>query len=91
MLRTASALVIVDGITITMTSSAAYSTSEQTQFKTAAEFGFFPFFEAAASGGWQHDTSFNSEGNVMVTSTSPLGNPNILGAIVTPIGGALML
>jgi hypothetical protein len=91
MLRTASALVIVDGISVSMTSNTGFTSSEQTQFKSAVEAGFFPFFEAAASGGWQHNASFDSQGNVTVTSTSPAGNPNILGTIVTPIGGVLML
>lgn len=91
MLRTASALVVVDGITIVMTSRAGFSSSQQTQFKAAVEAGFFPFFEASASGGWQHDVSFDAQGSVSVTSTSPAGNPTVLGVIVTPIGGVLQL
>ncbi len=91
MLRTSSALVVVDGITISMTSSQSYSSSEQTQIKTAIEAGFWPFFEASASGGWTHDVSFASDGSMTVNSSSPAGNPTLLGVIVTPIGGVLMI
>jgi len=91
MLRTASAVVVVDGVDITMTSNANFDASSQTTFKAAAEAGIFPFFEASASGGWTHDVSFDSHGAVTVKSSSPTGNPNILGVIVTPIGGVLLL
>lgn len=91
MLRTTSSLVIVDGITISMTSNVGFSSSQQTAFQAAASGGIWPFFEASASGGWSHDVSFDTAGNVTVKSTCPAGNPNILGAIVTPIGGVLML
>lgn len=91
MLRTCSALVIVDGIDISMTSNVAFSSSQQQEFQAAAEAGFWPFFAASASGGWSNDTSFDASGNVTVKSSSPLGNPNILGTIVTPIGGVLLL
>jgi hypothetical protein len=91
MLRTASSLVIVDGINITMSSNVAFSSSQQTQFTAAAKAGFWPFFEASAQGGWNNATSFDANGNVTVTSSCPTGNPNILGVLVTPIGGALML
>lgn len=91
MLRTCSALVVVDGIDITMTSNVAFSSSQQQDFQAAAKAGFWPFFSASASGGWSNDTSFDSSGNVTVKSSSPLGNPTILGVTVTPIGGALLL
>lgn len=91
MLRTTSALVVVDGITITMTSNVGFSQSQQSQFTAAASAGFWPFFEAQGSGGWSHSFKFDEQGNVTITSTCPAGNPNILGAIVTPIGGVMML
>lgn len=89
-LRTASALIVVDGITITTMSSSSVSTSDQTTVKTAAEGGFWPFFEAEGSGGWTHNVNFDSQGIMTVDSTCPAGNPQILGVIVTPIGGLLL-
>ena len=90
MLRTASALIVVDGITITTTSDSSISTSDQTTVKTAAEGGFWPFFEAEGSGGWTHTATFDSEGIMTVNSTCALGNPQILGVIVTPIAGVML-
>ena len=90
MLRTASALVVVDGITITTMSNSSVSTQDQTTVKTAAEGGFWPFFEAEGSGGWTHNVNFDSQGIMTVDSTCPAGNPQILGVIVTPIGGLLL-
>lgn len=91
MLRTASALVVVDGITVTTTCDTAFSSSDQTTIKSAAQAGFWPFFEAEASGGWTHDVSFSQSGFMTIASTCALGNPQILGVIVTPIAGALMI
>lgn len=90
MLRTASALIVVDGISITTMSTSSISTSDQTTVKSAVEGGFWPFFEAEASGGWSHTATFDSNGIMTVSSTCPTGNPQILGVIVTPIGGLLL-
>jgi hypothetical protein len=83
--RYASALIIVDGITLTMTSKASLTTSDQPTFKAAAAGGFFPFFEAEGSGGWEHNVNFDDSGSITVKSTSPAGNPQILGVLVSPI------
>lgn len=84
-----SALVIVDGIDITITSSASFSSSDQASFKQASAEGIFPFFEATSSGGWSTSVDFGSGGTLSATMSSPAGNPQILGAVVTPIGVAL--
>jgi hypothetical protein len=89
MLRAISALFVVDGITITTTSDALLTTTEQQQFKTAAKAGFWPFFKASASGGWSNDQKFSDQGALTSTSSSPIGNPVIFGATVTPIGDIL--
>lgn len=83
--RFAAAMVIVDGISLTMTSKAGLSTQDQASFKAAAAGGVFPFFEAEASGGWSHDVSFDDQGSVTVTSSCPAGNPQVLGVLVSPI------
>lgn len=83
--RFASALVIVDGITVSITSKAGLTTADQKSFKAAAAGGFFPFFEAEGSGGWSHDINFDDQGNLSVNSTCPAGNPQILGVLVSRI------
>jgi hypothetical protein len=40
---------------------------------------------AEGNSGWKHDTSFDAQGNLEITSESKLGNPQILGVIVTPL------
>jgi hypothetical protein len=83
--RYAAALIVVDGISMTMISKCGLSTTDQASFKAAMAGGVFPFFEAEASGGWSNDASFDDQGNVTVTSSCPAGNPQILGVLVSPI------
>lgn len=91
LLNTCSALIIVDGITISVTSSASFSVSDQAQFQAQSTHGFWPFYEASASGGWSNSFSFSDQGNLSYTASSPVGNPVILGVLVTPIAAATML
>jgi hypothetical protein len=86
--RYAAALIIVDGISMTMTSKSGLSTTDQASFKAAVAGGVFPFFEAEASGGWSNNASFDDRGNMTVTSSCPAGNPQILGVLVSPIADA---
>lgn len=82
--RLMSSIVAVDGIEITMTSTASYSTAEQTQIKSAAKVGFWPFFSASGSGGFTNTVEFNDQGQFTCKTTSALGNPQILGVLQTP-------
>jgi hypothetical protein len=77
-------LIVVDGITMAMTSAAGYSGGEEEEIKAEAEAGIFPFFLAEASGRIASATSFDATGTMTVTSTSPAGNPVVLGAVVSP-------
>jgi hypothetical protein len=89
MQRTASALVIADGISITIESSAAFAAEQQGDVQTAVEAGFWPFFEAEVASGWSNKVTFDTAGKATVTCNSMAGNPVILGVIVTPIEGLL--
>jgi hypothetical protein len=91
LLRVCSALIIVDGVDITATSAASFNASQQKQFQAQAKVGFWPFFEASASGGWSNNFSFDDQGRLTYTASSPVGNPVILGAIVSPIAAVTML
>jgi len=82
-------LIVIDGINTTMASAAGYSSSEEEEIRTDAEAGVFPFFFAEASGGASSSVSFDDEGTMTVTSTSPAGNPVVLGAIVSPAASLL--
>ncbi len=85
LLRLANAIVVVDGIKSTLTSSATVAQSERDDFSAAVSGGFWPFFSASASGGWSHETHFNDDGTFSITSESPTGNPTVLGVMVSPI------
>lgn len=89
MLYVATALIVVDGIQSTITSTATFSAADHEEFRQAASGGFWPFVDASEGSGWTHDAQFNDQGQVTVTSTCPAGNPTILGVLVTPISKAL--
>ena len=67
----------------------AHAIADHVTLKTNAEAGFWPFFEVSVSGGWENDVEFDDHGEITVTSKSPTGNPQILGAIVTPVSDSL--
>jgi hypothetical protein len=77
-------LIVVDGITTTMTTTASVSQSERESFRAAASAGYWPFFKAQGEGGWNTNVSFNDNGSISVTSSSKAGNPNVLGVLVSP-------
>lgn len=86
--RFCTALVVVDGVTLNVSSQVGLAKGEQKQFSVAISGGFWPFFKANASGGWSHSTSFDDNGNFAVTSVCSAGNPQILGVLVSPISAS---
>jgi hypothetical protein len=89
LLRVATQVVLVDGITIAITSAAGLSNASQQSVQAGAQGGVWPFFQASGSGGWSTTTGFDGSGNATITSTCAAGNPNILGVSVTAIGSYL--
>jgi hypothetical protein len=85
MQRVCSALVVVDGIDMEISSQAGIAKGDWEQFQSAIEGGFFPFFEASGSGGWTHSTTFDDNGNFSITSKCAQGNPQVLGVLVSNI------
>ena len=83
--RTTQAVVVVDGISITMTSSASFEHDEQTKVEAAFSAGFFPFFGVEGEGGWTKATTNFDQGQVSVSQSSPVGNPQIIGILQIPI------
>ncbi len=82
-------LIVVDGINTTMSSAAGFSSVEEEEIRSEAEAGVFPLFFAEATGGASSSVSFDDDGTMTVTSTSPAGNPVALGAVVAPAGELL--
>ncbi len=83
--RAVDALIVVDGITITLTSAKSIATSDHTEIKAAFEAGFFPFFGVAGEGGWTHEKTFDDEGRLAVSASCTVGHPQILGILQSPI------
>ncbi len=83
MQRVTDGLVVVDGIDITITSSASFSKDDQRTITAAASGGYWPFFSASASGGNTTKVTFSDSGEMTATYTSPAGNPQLLGVLVT--------
>lgn len=79
------ALIVVDGVNITMTSAASITKDERQKVDTSIKAGYWPFFQAKAEGGWSHNTEFNDDGTFTVTSSSKEGNPTVIGVLVSPI------
>jgi hypothetical protein len=79
--RMATALVVADGIEITMTSTATYSSSEQEQIKAAAKVGLWPFFSVSGGGGSTTTVTFSDSGTFTSKTSIPLGNPQMLGIV----------
>jgi hypothetical protein len=82
--RFATNLVVGDGMTMTMSSSSAFSSSEQVQIRQESSGGFWPFYHSSSSGSTSNVT-FDDQGKLTVTSTSPAGSPLILGTNVQTI------
>jgi hypothetical protein len=87
--RSATSLIIVDGIDITMTSATSYSSSDQQVITARASTGFWPFFSASGSGGSSTSVSFSDSGQMTVKITSPAGNPQLLGVLVSAMSEIL--
>lgn len=88
MQQATTALVFVDGVTTTLTTTASVAKSDQTDFSAAAAVGVWPWFQGSGAGGWENKTKFNDDGSFTITSGAPLGNPVLLGALVTDIANA---
>lgn len=82
--RMSSALVVADGVKITMTSSASYSTSEQEEIRGAAKAGIWPFFTISGQGGSTTKVTFDDFGKFTATTEIALGNPQVLGILQSP-------
>ncbi len=83
--RIATNLLVVNGITLTITSSKSVAESSQTEVKTAFEAGFFPFFGINGEGGWSTHQTFDDAGKITATAACALGNPQVLGILQSPL------
>jgi hypothetical protein len=83
--RAATSLIVVDGITVGMTSKTSVAKSEQESVTSSFAAGFFPFFGVEGQGGWESKQTFNDNGQIIATASCPVGSPHVLGILQTPV------
>lgn len=83
--RMATAIVVADGVDITITSTASFDSSDQTTITASAKTGFWPFFQAQGQGGSKNTITFNDAGQFTATTSIPAGNPQVIGVLQTSL------
>lgn len=89
LLHATRALIVVDGIRMTLTSNASISDSNRQSMQAAFEAGFFPFFGIKGQGGWSSTSTYDDSGRIVVTNTCATGNPQVLGVLAASIENTL--
>jgi hypothetical protein len=89
MQRFASALIVVSGMKVTVTSGYAFSSAEQTTITENSSAGFWPFYSSSSSSSITTSHSFNKAGNLSITTNSVGNVPTLIGMIVLPAANYL--
>ena len=84
MLHFTGSIVVVDGVDLTITSHASYSSDEQAHYRSHSSGGFWPFYSSSSTYTRDSDVSFASDGSLTVKVSSPAGNPLVLGVNAIP-------
>jgi len=84
MQRFVASLVVADGISVSVTSYAAYNSSQQTQITQESSGGFWPFYWGSESSTTTTNVTFGADSSMTYSSSSPAGNPAVIGAFVLP-------
>ena len=87
--RLSTAMVVVDGIDMTITTNFAVSSDQRTDIQTAARAGFWPFFSAEGQGGFHHEVTASNNQGATIHTACPRGNPTVIGVLVDPISVVL--
>ena len=84
----ATALIVVDGITQTVVSTASYTADEQTYAHSESHegYGCWPYYVSNdSSSTTTTNTTFNDQGQMTVQTISPVGNPVVIGVLVSAV------
>lgn len=82
MQRFAANLIVASGMKISVTSSAAYSTSDQTTIKSNSSAGFWPFYAAGGGSSSTNTVKFATDETMTIETASVPGIPLVLGCNV---------
>ena len=83
--RFATSLLVVQGMKITLVSSANYSSNEQSSITTNSPNGMWPFYSSDSNSGTITKTTFGTNNDMTVTITSDADTPILLGLTVLPV------
>lgn len=86
MQRFAANLIVGSGMRATVTSTATYSSSEQTEIHNNSHAGFWPFYSSGGGSSSSNSVSFNQSGAMTLVMTSAPGIPVVLGSNVLSAG-----
>jgi hypothetical protein len=89
MQRFTTVLLIANAMTLTYTTEATFSSSEQTEIKSHSSAGLWPFYNQSSDSESTTDVHFNSDGSLSVTPTTKPGVASVVGAIVEPVADYL--
>lgn len=78
-------LIVVTGMTISVTSNASFSTEQQSNINNNSGAGMWPFYDSDGSSGSASKVHFGQDGSMTVTIASTSANPIVIGVIVEPI------
>jgi len=84
----ATALIVVDGISQTVRSNVSYTADEQTYAHSESHegYGCWPYYVSNdSSSTTTTNTTFDDQGQMSVETSSPLGNPIVIGVLVSAI------
>jgi hypothetical protein len=85
MLRFTTILLIANQMTLNFSSTATFSTSEQTDIRKNSSAGLWPFYNSSSGGTSDTVVDFDTSGHLMVTTTTEKNVATIVGAIVEPV------
>jgi hypothetical protein len=90
MQRLITSLLIVDGITATVTSDAIFDTADRTSIQQNSQSGFWPLYcPSEPTGGVVTNTVTFPQDTLQIQTTTAPGNPIVIGANVLSIAQVL--
>lgn len=79
-------LIVCSGMQVKVTSTATYSSEQQTEIHNNSHAGFWPFYSSGNSGGSSNTVKFDESGAMTITTSSQSGIPIVLGGNVLSVG-----
>lgn len=79
-------LIVASGMQVTVTSSATYSSEQQTEIHNSSHAGFWPFYSSGGGSSSTNTVTFDQSGTMTVQTSSQSGIPIVLGGNVLSVG-----